>query len=320
MTRRRAGLAALVAALVGGTCLLGGCGTDQGDAPAPGDPTPSGSRAAGAAPGPGALEAYLGWATAQVPTEAEVAAELAERGEAVAACMAAHGFEYWPQTVVAGTYTTSEEPPRGTRAFAERYGYGVWRGPEVEPGQYTVQYDDSANASYRASLSPQAQAAYDAALLGTPTTLPDGSVRFDGVGGCVESPTLREHPRAAFARGVLDEAAAYLEALAAGEDAALAEVDAAWAACMREAGFDVASPYAAEQQVVAEATATTVWSDAVVEAGAAAELRLALADHDCRATTGWAERRRTVEHRLQQEYLDAHRADLDAAMAVFSGG
>ena len=46
--------------------------------------------------------------------------------------------------------------------------------------------------------------------------------------------------------------------------------------------------------------------------GAAEERRVAVADFECRETTDWAARHRAVEIELQQEYVDAHLADLEA--------
>lgn len=45
---------------------------------------------------------------------------------------------------------------------------------------------------------------------------------------------------------------------------------------------------------------------------AAQERRLALADLDCQEATDWAARHRAIEIELQQEYVDAHRTELDA--------
>ncbi len=109
-------------------------------------------------PAVGPLEAYLGFSLG-VQSQGEVAAELAAREEAVAACMAEQGFDYVPMVMVPGSYEVADEPLRGTREFAEAYGYGVWHGPEIEPGQFTYRLDDSANREYRDSLSPVAQAA-----------------------------------------------------------------------------------------------------------------------------------------------------------------
>ena len=301
-------LRALCCALV----ILTGCGTD-----APG-PTPPPDAAGTATPGP--LELYLGDAVGG-QTQGDVAAELAVREDAVAACMADQGFDYVPMVMVPGSFEASDEPLRGTRDFAEAYGYGVWRGPEIEPGQFTYMLDDGANQAYRASLSPEAQAAYDVALLGQRTDLGDGTVSYDGT-GCTALPALRDGAEAEYLRGVQEEVADYLQSLWEGADPRLAEIDAAWASCMRDAGYDDDSPHAAELRVIDEITAAygsgPALTPAQTDERAEAERRLAIADQDCRDATDWTARRRAVEHELQQEYVDAHRADLDALVAALA--
>ncbi|WP_146819509.1 hypothetical protein [Actinotalea fermentans] len=274
-------------------------------------------------PTPGPLEVYLGDAVG-ARTQREVAAELAQTEEAIAACMATEGFEYTPVVMVPGSFEASDDPLRGTRAFAEAYGYGLWRQPEIEPGQYTYMLDTSANTAYRESLSPEAQQAYDVALLGQPTDLGDGQVSYDGT-GCTARAELRDGAEAEYLRGVQEEVADYLQSLWEGDDPRLAEVDAAWASCMRDAGYDDDSPQAAESRLldemlaVFEAAPDAPVAAGRVDAGAEAERRVALADQDCRDATDWSARRRAVEHELQREYLDAHRADLDALVAALGG-
>lgn len=87
---------------------------------------------------------------------------------------------------------------------------------------------------------------------------------------------------------------------------------------MREAGYDDDAPRVAEQRVIDEVTSLGGVSSADVDEYAAAERRLALADQDCRDATDWTARRRAVEHELQQEYVDTHRADLDALVAALA--
>lgn len=311
--RRTPCVAALaVAALL----LVGAC-----DADGPG-PVPSPDDADGS-PRPGPLELYLGDAVGG-QTQGEVAAELAAHEESVAACMAEQGFEYVPMVMVPGSFEASDDPLRGTREFAEAYGYGIWRGPEIEPGQFTYMLEDAANRAHRASLSPEAQAAYDVALMGQRTDLGGGTVSYDGT-GCTEVTALRDSPEAEYLRGVRQEVSDYLQSLWDGADPRLAEVDAAWASCMRDAGYDDDSPHAAEQRIIDEVTAAygsgSTLTPAQTDERAEDERRLALADQDCRDATDWTARRRAVEHELQQEYVDAHRADLDAlAAAVGAGG
>ena len=311
--RADAGRAALGLALL---LALAGCGAGPSAAPGPSPVDP------GAPLGP--LELYLGGDVGG-QTQADVAAELARSEEAIAACMAEEGFEYVPGVMVPGSFETSDDPLRGTREFAEAYGYGLWRQPAIEPGQHTYMIDTSGSSAYRASLSPEAQAAYDVALMGEATDLGDGTVSYDGI-GCMARSELREGPEAAYLRGVQEEVADYLQSLWDGDDPRLAEVDADWASCMRDAGYADDSPRAAETRLldemlaVFEAHPDAPLAAGVTEAGADAERRLALADQDCRDATDWTARRRAVEHELQQEYLDAHRADLDALVAALGGG
>jgi hypothetical protein len=268
-------------------------------------------------PAVGPLEACLGFSLG-LQSQGEVAAELAAREEAVAACMAEQGFDYVPMVMVPGSYEVADEPLRGTHVFAEAYGYGVWHGPEIEPGQFTYQLDDSANRAYRDSLSPLALAAYDEALMGAMTVEGD-TTKFDGVGACASAGPFRDGGDAAYLRDVSEEMSDYLEALARGDDPRLAEVDAAWASCMADAGYDEASPRAAEWRVIDEFIAADELTADVVAENTALERRLALADIDCREATDWAVRRRAIEYALQQEYVDSHRADLDALVAAFTG-
>ena len=87
--------------------------------------------------------------------------------------------------------------------------------------------------------------------------------------------------------------------------------DAAWSACMSEAGHDVASPDEAEQQ--ASAAVTFITDDPEVQE---AEIALAVADLTCRDSTGYTESTRAAWHTLQQEFVDAHRDQLEALVAA----
>ena len=84
---------------------------------------------------------------------------------------------------------------------------------------------------------------------------------------------------------------------------------------MADAGFGFANPAAAQQQffdeLMAEIEDDVLDADAVAER-APEEVRVAVADLDCQEATDWAARHRAVEIQLQQEYVDAHLADLEA--------
>ena len=296
--------------------LLAGCAS-PGDTP-PATPG-SGPGSAPVPPGAGPLEQYV-YPGFQGTTAGEVSAEVAAQQEAIAACMMAEGVEYVPMVLDPGTFRTGDEPVRGTREFAEVYGYGVWHTPEVEPGQFTFELDDSANRAHRDSLSPAAQEAYDAALHGELTE--SGSVRtYDG-SGCARAAEVDPDADEEHLESVVAEARTYLESLVAGTEPRLAEVDASWSSCMVDTGHRYASPYAAEAAVIDEIIAAyaeapdSFLEPVVVEEYAEQERRLALADIACRESVGWAERRRAIEVEVQQEYVDPHRADLDAVIGA----
>lgn len=226
--------------------VLGAC-----SAGAPGDPaSPPATRAAGQTPEPnlpGPLEAYLGLGVV-AETSGELLAGFAQREDAIGACMTEQGFEYVPWVAEVDSLEFGDGPARGTREFAELYGYGVWEGPEGEPGQYTFSADDSANRAYRDSLSSAAQQAYDEALQGAMTV--EGNVTtFDG-SGCASAPDVGTGAQAAWLFGVAQEATDYLNAL--GEDPRFTEVDAAWATCMADAGYTDDTPLAAYFRVIDE--------------------------------------------------------------------
>lgn len=310
----------VVAALV----LLAGCtGPEHEATPGPttssaGGATSSGTDEAPEEPAPdetGPLEELLGWVADR--TADDVVASIAYREEATAACMAAEGFEYWPAVPAASEVTEGTGASPGTPEFVERYGYGVWEAP-AEGAGLSVEIDDSRNGTYREGLSAAARGAYDEALMGPVVAEgPGGSItRSGGCSSAYENPGGAAAPTA-----VREEAVAYLLALV--EDPRFGEVDGAWAACMAEAGYTFRSPLAAEESVV------TAYGEAVADGqpptsaetreGAETEQRLAAADHACRAETDWAARHRAIEVQLQQEYVDAHRADLEALTATSTG-
>lgn len=100
--------------------------------------------------------------------------------EAVAACMAAEGFEYWPRPIPLETFglpSESGEPAFGSDEWIEVYGFGIstqaFSQREVEPDlvghrfSSTTTTNDS-NSTYRESLPSEEQKAYDLALYGHP--------------------------------------------------------------------------------------------------------------------------------------------------------
>ena len=83
---------------------------------------------------------------------------------------------------------------------------------------------------------------------------------------------------------------------------------------MSEAGYDAASPDQAELQAATAATRSLPDDPEVQEA----EIALAVADLTCRGSTGYTESTRAAWNILQQEFVDAHRDQLDALVASHS--
>ncbi len=309
MTRVVGGLAVLVLCLASVACS-GASDPARSTTPA------AGGTDAAVAFTPGPLEEVLGWA--DVGSAQELVVEQTWRENQTAACMAELGFEYWPVVPATGDVVAGTGPERGSAEYVEAYGYGVWTTPE-DDFRFSYEADGSANTDYRAGMSEAEGAAYDEALFG-PVLDEDTDGTPTRSGGCVEAADHPQGGTAAALSAVRDEAYAYLDAIAV--DPRLDEVNADWAACVADAGFTFVSPQAAEESVVAEYSAAardgTAPGPDVVARGAEAERRLAAADYGCRASTGWTTRHRAIEVELQQEYVDAHRADLDALAAAMA--
>ncbi len=259
----------------------------------------------------GPLEEYLGWVGAE--TAQEVVADQTWRENRTAACMAEQGFDYWPVIPAVGDVVEGTGPAYGSPEFVAEYGYGAWNTPDGDY-QFMFEGDASANNEYRAAMSEAEGAAYDEAFLG-PVVGEDASTgTATRSGGCIEAADNPSGDAAGRLTAIRDEALAYLDAIAA--DPRFGEVDADWASCMADEGYTFANPAAAEESVWAEYLAAAgdgaAPPDDAAAAGAEGELRLAAADHACRAATDWHARHRAIEIELQQEYVDAHRADLDA--------
>lgn len=266
--------------------------------------------------GRGPLEEYLGY-YGFATTPEELLAQVVWQQEHIAACMAKEGFEFTPQVppLDAIEYEGLDPTEPG---FAEEYGYGFWLGPrEGVGGGFTYLTEVDVNLQRRDAMSDVEREAYDTALQGH-VVEEDASGTVVREGGCLDRLYDPAGPDAAYLAGVRDEARAFLEAMP--DDARFDDLNAAWAACMAEAGYAYASPDAARaefaDEVAAEA-ADGVWPEReVIQERAGRERRVAVADRACQEEMDWQERHQAIAVELQQEYVDAHRADLDALAAA----
>ncbi len=287
-------------------------------------------------PEPGPAEAYLDAALGFSTADAAQAALRME--EIVARCMSDQGFEYVPDPGAHHSFDAAEiDPSPGTREFAEQFGYGFAAMPEGMYVQSTP--GPNPNDEITAAMTPEGRAAYERALWGAEADAGaegggDGGGEGEGeaeadLGGCFRAARdeVWGDRETDPVRAALEDEIARIDAEAAPAEPTVLEAAAQWSECMADAGHPgYLTPAEAEQRAWDAWTAFngTVGSDpeggAVAAEGelagqgelAAREAAVATADWDCRAAADydavWGEAR----NRLQQEYVDAHRAELEA--------
>jgi hypothetical protein len=271
---------------------------------------------------PQAAPDEIGPADAYVHLVLDMSREAAEQEEMryqelLAACMAEAGFEYVPSlTNMSFVDEAAIDPPRGSREFAQAYGYGLAALPAGARSPYRADPNDDILAAMS-----QAQAAeYFSARDGTWS---EGDAGWKP-GGCD-----------VWARGEMQAVAADHDpvyvALKAEVDRIEAEVvpahpvvmavDRAWSACMSDAGFPgyARQPEAEERErerfETPEVADGAIGPDGLTD-GQRAELplerALATADWDCTDEVGYAPVVARVRNEAQQVYVDARRDELDA--------
>lgn len=254
-------------------------------------------------------------------SHAALAARIVEGEERIARCMGELGFEYVPSpdSYVTVAQEDIEGPRPGSREYAEQFGYGIAHSPGVvtssgaDPNQETLD-----------ALSPEAREQYEIALNGDvatwgaePPRLEDQGCRGQGLADVWqdEPDPFGEEVRAELAR-------IETELLPAAER--VAELDARWAACMADAGYPGLTSHASASEALAEeflaggAGAGTVGEDGLTSAQRLfleREIAQATADWRCRDELGYDAVAREVRAELQQEFVDAHREELDAWVA-----
>ncbi|MDQ2625156.1 MAG: hypothetical protein M3Y20_08365 [Actinomycetota bacterium] len=267
-------------------------------------------------PAQGPLEEYVGWSHPE--GAAGVVEQLRLRESRIAACMTELGFEYVPHVPATDEVIEGEGPAQGTREYVELYGYGTWNPGTDEAGSFQFDYEPSAEREqYLAAMSPSELEAYQTAMYGPVTqTDPDGSVTREG--GCLSVGHDGIAAGDEYARTVMDDAIAFLAALP--EDPAFAELDARWSECMAGEGMSFGSPHRARasfsdalvayfmdlDQVEGDPLATPEARERAVE-----EMRVALADLECRESLDYDREHTLIAHELQAAYVEEHLADLD---------
>lgn len=266
--------------------------------------------------------------------------------ELVSACMAEEGFDYVPAENNGGTVVASDDldVEWGTREFAEQYGYGIstdpWGNADAVPEDGTEWVDP--NADYVAAMSESEAAAWSEALYGPPIE-GDGSEdqEYDWTtAGCYGAAQHEVYEGGGVSdefAGVQDEMDRFYEAAQA--DPRFAELDADWASCMADEGYDALTDVnTATDALYTEWNALQGWEDpeyqaqvetwdwtaepdgppapevdeAAVKAFTEKEIGQAVADFGCQEQIDYQAERTKVDHELQQEFVDQHADELEA--------
>mgnify|MGYP006975374979 CR=1 FL=1 len=274
----------------------------------------------------GALDAYL--APFSWEDEAFYAAQQLEEQEHIAACMADLGFEYIPY-VQPALGSTEIDPPHTSREYAALYGYGYLEQHPDENGS-SEDFDIEANPNYAivVALTPGETEAYYLALDGAGGGWTYDATKDDPLdpaefgchaaavsrapSGVLTDPTFR----AAMARQ--DE---ILEA--ASQDPRVLDAAQRRTECMAEAGFAELDPdtvwtYIFEQEALEDVHDAEGELTAYGEQLAAEERAIAVADWDCRESSGYDAWLAVISDELEREYVTAHQAELDAMLETWA--
>lgn len=334
MPHRRVVAAGIAAALA---LVLGACGAAD-------------EAADSSAPAVGVLDELWETATADY-LDSDAHAEQLRVEEHVAECMSGEGFEYTPvdYSALQGWMTDDDVPAVGTVEFAEQYGYGVTTGPWTDADGEWV----DPNQAYVDAMSPATRSEYFAALYGVETESQEGSGPDD------EAPPWEERGCSGWAEhevygDLLSEGSddgdwasfeAELERLyeVLATEPAYVEAVLEWSSCMADAGYpglvrieDVEQAISDELDALYSGSGTfgglgedsdeadwavaTATLDEQVAALTAEEIETATADITCRNETGYQDVYDELNVRLQQEFYDAHRDEVEAYIEAMTTG
>lgn len=268
-----------------------------------------------------------------------------QREDLIAECMAEQGFEYTPDTANTVYYSGDEDwdgPDWGTREFAEQYGFGVidWPGmQEMEEQQEGQEYIDP-NADYVSTLSESEQNAFYEALSGPGPTEEELALMEEDENymwqpedqGCWG--WAYEKVNEGTAAGFYDdpEFADLIQAMNtmwddAQSDPEMVALNTDWHACMVGAGYpdvtvrDEIHNWIYDQYNAQMEDSNGEWVEMTTEQREQFrefEIAVAVADWDCQKEANWEKRYKEIDTRVQQAFLDAHKDQLDAALAKYA--
>ena len=283
------------------------------------------------------LSAVWGGDLSPEEQEQKFAEEQRKQEELVAECMQEQGFEYTPATDT-GTYFSGDgtEWKPDDREWVAQYGYGAVKSPFSEEPAPEEEFVDP-NADYVASLSESEQTAFYEALHGPmpdeEEMSEDGSFEYDWTqAGCQGA---AQHEVAGEDLSQSEEFKPLFDAI---NDLytdtpswpGMAELDAEWATCMDAAGEGgFANPTEAQNSIYDEMNKiyenvdmsedgmpTGEPDQAAIDELAEREVELALVDLECREETDYRDRSAEITREVEQQFIDDHKAELDALVAA----
>lgn len=265
----------------------------------------------------------------------ELDAQMRESEALVAACMQEAGFEYIPRdSATDGSAVQEADEEYGTEEYAAAHGYDITTfDPESEP---VAEEMVDPNEEYVSSMSETEANAYYETLYGGMTAEEydpeaEAPVYDWTMAGCTgkaehESGAGALYTDPAFLSFQADTEALYERAQKSPETEALR---AEWADCMADAGYaDYSSPEDAVDDISERSNAlyeNVSESDPMPDEAAMEELRqierdTAVADYRCQEKVDYADTSLAIMAEFEQEYVDTHRAELDALVAEHGTG
>ena len=260
--------------------------------------------------------------------------------EVLAGCMAEQGFEYLPFTVgMAHIDPADLDIDIDSREFAEQFGYGALPGSPLLATASRADHLANPNDQITANMSPNEFAEYQEAFWGGFREA-DADAAYDEAWpgwGCTG---LAWHE--VFGSGVLtsdvyqdlDAEITRIDTHALPANPRVIEADGAWSQCMADEGYpgyarqDDAALDARQRWMELQDILTEEYGNAIpggpddLAPGEAEliedEIALAVTDWDCRHSTDYDAAVAAVRNELQQQYVDAHRAELDAWVAQWA--
>lgn len=271
----------------------------------------------------------------------------------IAKCMHEQGFEYHPNLHSVISYQSDDSAPEyGSKEFAELYGYGIVESPYSNTEGEAV---PDPNEAYVLSLSESERQAYYEALSGPQLSEEQALEMAESGGG--EGPDFgsmgcsgKAYEEQAMAATAGIGAAAQdpefadlfkaLNEMGQNYNTANPEgkkLDKQWAQCMAKAAYtEFESPTTVTQSLYDEwdtlqnsgASAggesgeeplqPPALSDADKAKFAKREKDIALADAKCRETTDYQAKQQEILFKVEQEFVDKHKKQLDALTAKYA--